>query len=74
MIHSDTENENETHGAGKRFFASTEEWSEDNISQKTEDLTGVSGVTTESNSPQNASKITKINFCPAKIKIVSHRC
>ena len=25
VIHSDTENENETHGAGKRFFASTEE-------------------------------------------------
>ena len=65
MTHSDTENENETHGAGKRSFASTEEWSEDNISQNPEDLTGVSGVTTES-SPRNASKITKLIFVQPK--------
>ncbi|XP_065792264.1 uncharacterized protein C1orf21 homolog isoform X1 [Muntiacus reevesi] len=29
---------NETHGAGECSFASTEEWSEDNISQKLEDF------------------------------------
>ena len=62
MIHSDTENENETHGARECSFASAEEWTADNISQKLEDLTGVSGVTTECNSPRNVSKITKLIF------------
>ena len=38
---------NETHGAGECSFASTEEWSEDNISQKLEDFTGVSVLTIE---------------------------
>ena len=32
VIDSDTESENETHGAGECSFASTEEWIEDNIS------------------------------------------
>ena len=32
MIDSDTESENETHGAGECAFASTEEWIEDNVS------------------------------------------
>jgi hypothetical protein len=32
VIDSDTESENETHGAGERAFASTEEWIEDNVS------------------------------------------
>ena len=44
MIDSDTESENETHGAGECSFASTEEWIEDNISWKL-DFIGVSGVT-----------------------------
>lgn len=55
-------------------FASAEEWIADDISQKLEDLTGVSGVTTECNSPRNVSKITKLIFYPANIKIASHRC
>ena len=37
--------ENESHGAGEWSFSSAEEWVEDNISQKLEDFTGVSGVT-----------------------------
>ena len=32
VIDSDTGNENETHSAGECSFASTEEWTEDNIS------------------------------------------
>ena len=52
---------NETHGAGECSFASTEEWSEDNISQKPEDLTGVSGVTLLNVVTCSASEIT-INF------------
>ena len=41
MIDSDMEIENENHDAGKRYFASAEEWIEDNISWKLEDFTGV---------------------------------
>ena len=33
-------------------FASTEEWIQDDISQKLEDFRGVSGVTTEHNNHQ----------------------
>ncbi|MXQ86738.1 hypothetical protein E5288_WYG013013 [Bos mutus] len=32
MIDSEMETENENHEAGKRYFASAEEWIEDNIS------------------------------------------
>ena len=66
MIDSDTESNNEIHGAGGRSFASTEQWTADNISQKLEDLTGMSGVTTECNSPRNVSKITKLIFIQPK--------
>ena len=45
VIDSDMESENETHGAGECSLASAEEWIADNISQKLEDFTGVSGVT-----------------------------
>ena len=31
MIDSDTESNNETHGAGEHSFASTEQWPKDNI-------------------------------------------
>ena len=41
MIDSDTESENETHGAGECAFASTEEWIEDNVSWKLEDFTKI---------------------------------
>ena len=62
VIDSDTESENETHGAGECSFASTEEWIEDNIARKLEDFTGVSGVTTECNHPQSISEITELIF------------
>ena len=52
MIDSDTESENETHSAVECSFASTEEWIKDNISQKLEDFTAVSGTTVECNNPQ----------------------
>ena len=42
-------------------FISTEEWIEDNISQKL-DYTGVSGITVECNNPQSVSKITELIF------------
>ena len=60
MTGSDTESENETHSAGERSFASTEEWIEDNISWKLEDFTGVSGVAIECNNPESVSEITEV--------------
>ena len=59
---SDTENENETHGAGECSFVSTEERIEDNISQKSEDITGVSGVTVEFDNLKSDSEITELIF------------
>ena len=47
VIASDTYRE--AHGAGESTFASTEEWTKDNISRKREDFTGVSSVTAERN-------------------------
>ena len=46
---SDTESESEIHGAGECFLASTEQWIEDDISEKLEDFRGVSGIPTECN-------------------------
>ena len=60
VIDSDTESVNETHGAGEGSFASTEEWTEDNISIQSEDSTGVSGVTIECNNSQSVSEITEL--------------
>ena len=57
---SDTESENETHGAGECSFVSTEERIEDNISQKSKDFADVSGVTIECNNLQSVSKITEL--------------
>ena len=54
------ESENETHGAGECAFASTEEWIEDNISQKL-DFIDVLGVAMEYDNLQSVSEIT-INF------------
>ena len=34
----------------------------DYISRKTEDFTGVSGITTECNNPKSASEITELTF------------
>ena len=62
VIDADTESENEAHDAGECSFSSTEEWIEDNISQKLEDFTGVSGVTIECNNPQSVSEITELIF------------
>ena len=59
MIGSDTESENETHGAGECSFASTEEWIEDNVSWKLEDFTGVWGVAIECNNLRSVSEITE---------------
>ena len=59
---SDTESENETHGAGECSFVSTEERLEDNISQKSEDITGVSSVTVECDNLQSDSEITELIF------------
>ena len=42
------------------FLSSANEWIEDNISWKSENFTGVSGVTFEYNSPQSVSEITKL--------------
>ena len=61
VIDSDTESENETHSAGECAFASTQEQTEDNISQTLEDFTGVSSVTVEYNDAQSVGEIT-INF------------
>ena len=57
---SDTESESEIRGAGECFLASTEEWIEDDISEKLEDFRGVSGVesTIEWNNPQSVREIT----------------
>ena len=57
VIDSDTVSENETHGAGECSFASTEEWIEDNISQKL-DFIGVLGVAMECDNLQSVSVIT----------------
>ena len=59
---SDTESENETLGAGECSFVSTEERIEDNISQKSEDITGVSSVTVECDNLQSDSEITELIF------------
>ena len=59
MIDSNTESENETHGAGECSFASTEEWIEYNVSWKLEDFTGVWGVAIECNNLQSISDITE---------------
>ena len=60
MVDSDMEIENENHDAGKCYFASADEWIEDNISWKSENFTGVSGVSFEYNSPQSVSEITEL--------------
>ena len=51
VIDSDVEREHKTRSVGEHSFASTEGGTEDNISQKSEDFTGVGGVTTEGNNP-----------------------
>ena len=61
VIDSDTESENETHGAGECSFASTEEWIEDNISQKL-DFIGVLGVAMECDNLQSVGVITELIF------------
>ena len=58
---SDKESENEAHSAEECSFTSTEEWIEDNISQKL-DTTGVSGITIECNNPQSVSRLTELIF------------
>ena len=55
------ESENETHGARECSFASTEECTED-ISWKSEDFTGVAGITIKCNNPQSVSEITGLIF------------
>ena len=62
MIGSDTENENETLGAGEWAVPSTEEWIKDNISWKLKDFTGVSGVTIEYNNLKSLSETTELIF------------
>ena len=59
VIDSDTESENETHGARRCSFASTDKWMEDNISRKLEDVTGVSSATIEYNNQQTVSLVTE---------------
>ena len=60
MTDSDKESENEAHSAEECSFTSTEEWIEDNISQKSKDFADVSGVTIECNNLQSVSKITEL--------------
>ena len=60
MIDSDSESEN-AHGA-RECFASTKEWSEDNILWKLEDFTGVWGVAIECNNLRSVSEITELIF------------
>ena len=60
VINSNAESENETHSAGECSFASTEEQTEDNISQKLGDFTGASGVTIECNNLQSVTEITEL--------------
>ena len=62
VIDSDMKSEHETHSAGEYFFASTEEWIEDNISWKLDDFTGVLSVTIKCNNPQSVSEITELIF------------
>ena len=64
MTDSDKESENEAHSAEECSFTSTEEWIEDNISQKL-DTTGVSGITIECNNPQSVSILTQFIFITA---------
>ena len=52
VIDSDMKSEHETHSAGEYFFASTEEWIEDNISWKLDDFTGVLEVAIGYNNPE----------------------
>ena len=61
-MHSDTESENEIHDAEECSFASTEEWTEDNISWKSEDFSGISGLVIECNNLQSVSEITELFF------------
>ena len=49
--------ENENHEAGKRYFASAEEWIEDNVSWKLEDFIGVWGVTIDCDNSQSVCEI-----------------
>ena len=62
VIDSDIESESETHSAGECSFPSGEMYTEDNISQKSEDFTDVSDVTIECNNPQSISEITELVF------------
>ena len=50
---SDKESENEAHSAEECSFTSMKEWIEDNISQKLENFTRMSGVTIVCNNPQS---------------------
>ena len=59
---SDMKSEHKTHSAGEYFFASTEEWIEDNISWKLEDFTGILSITIKCNNPQSVSEITELIF------------
>ena len=68
VIDSDVEREHKTRSVGEHSFASTEGGTEDNISQKSEDFTGVGGVTTEGNNPQRASEKTELIFGRPKEK------
>ena len=56
VIDSDPESKNETHGAGECSCTSIQELTEDNISWKSEDFTGLSDVTTECNNLQSVSE------------------
>ena len=62
MIGSDAESENETLGAGEWAAPSTEKRIEDNISWKSKDITGVSGVTIEYNNLESLSETTELSF------------
>lgn len=68
VIDSDMESEYETRGVGEHPFASPEGWTEDNVAQKSEDCTGVAGVTTEGNNPERASEKTELIFGQPKEK------
>ena len=54
------ESENEIHDAEACSFASTEEWTEDNVSWKSEDFSGISGLVIECNNLQSVSEITEL--------------
>ena len=54
------ESENEIHDAEECSFASTEEWTEDNISWKSEDFSGISDLVIECNNLQSVSEITEL--------------